>query len=116
MNILETKNLGVVDGFDITAYLVPDHDATPFEADCFDQNDIAGWRNDDWRFVGTIVKATKNGIELGESSIWASVYGVIGEKNVNPLDGEGDEFVNGYGPQLIGDAVAAAKDAVAKLV
>ncbi|SIH35613.1 Uncharacterised protein [Mycobacteroides abscessus subsp. abscessus] len=116
MEILGSKNLGVIDGFDVTAHLEADVDATPFEAECFDQNDIDAWRNDDWRFVGTVIKASKNGIELGEASIWASVYGVIGGKNVSPLDGEGDQFVNGYGPQLIDEAVSAAKAAVAKLV
>lgn len=117
MNAIDTRRVGTVDGFEIDARIVADTDATPFEYDCYSAEQVDAWRNDDWCYVGTIVTASKNGIELGADSLWASEYGSMPgiDEFVNPLNGDGDEFVNGYGPDLIAEAIADAKRTLASL-
>ena len=109
MTTIDGKLVGVIDGFDIEAKLVPDVDTSPGEFDCYSDGDIAAWKRGDWSYVGTIVTASRVGVELGSSSLWGSEYGSRpGAGWVSPLDGEGDEFINGYGPQLIREAIGEA--------
>lgn len=117
MDTIESRFVGTIDGFDISARLVPDVDATVADYDCYDEAAVAAWRRGDWSYVGTIVTASKAGITLGADSIWASEYGYMPdvEGRINPLDGEGDEFVNGYGPGLIAEAISVAKAKLAEL-
>ncbi|PVA17108.1 hypothetical protein DDJ46_17820 [Mycobacteroides abscessus] len=115
MDIIDQKDLGIIDGFNVVVYLVPDVDSTPYDADCYSDDDIAAWKRDDWGYVGTIVKASREGIVLGESSLWASEYGVFDGKSISPLDGEGHQFINGYGPDLISEAITEAKANITKL-
>lgn len=35
--------------------IVPDTDSTPFDAECYSEEDIEGWRNDQWWYVSIIV-------------------------------------------------------------
>lgn len=115
---LDTKKLPAIDGFDISARIVPDTDSSPLDVDCYSAEDIAAWREDQWSYVGTIVTASRHGIELGSASLWGSEYGSSpgwGNRSISPLDGEGEEFINGYGPGLIAEAVAEAKATVEKL-
>lgn len=118
MDTIETRSLGTVDGFDITARIVPDTDTSADDYDCYTEEQIAAWRRDEWSYVGTIVTASKAGLDLGESSLWASEYGHVGESGtgwISPLDGDGDSFVNGYGPDLIAEAIADAKAVLTEL-
>ncbi|HZZ17168.1 MAG TPA: hypothetical protein VFE08_14535 [Candidatus Sulfotelmatobacter sp.] len=32
-----------------------DYDATPLDADCYDESDIQAWRDDQWRYIGVTV-------------------------------------------------------------
>lgn len=117
MHIIESRKLDPVDGFDLTAYIVPDEDATPDDKDCYGADDILSWQNDQWRFVGTIIKASRHGVELGEASLWGSEYGYGSWDGLaSPLDGDGGEFVNGYGLDLISEAVDQAKAKIAGLI
>jgi hypothetical protein len=118
MDTIDSKHVGTVDGFEINARIVPDTDARPDDCDCYDAEDLAAWQRDDWSYVGTIVTASREGIELGESSLWGSEYGSLPTVDhfVNPLDGTGDEFVNGYGPQLIAEAIEEAKSVLNNMI
>lgn len=115
---IDTRSLGQIDGFDVEARLEPDEDCTPDEVStAYSPEDVQAWRNDDWSYVSTIITASKNGVELGSSSLGGSEYGSLPgvEDFVNPLKGDGDDFVNGYGPELIREAVDEAKQAVESL-
>lgn len=115
MNI-DQRSLGTVDGFDIVAYLVPDTDSAPTDFDCYSPEQIQAWREDEWQYVGTIVTASRAGIELGSASLWGSEYGFLPTVGyVSPLVGDGDKFVSGYGPGLISEAIAEAQAKLAEL-
>jgi hypothetical protein len=112
---IDSKDLGTIDGFDLAATLEPDHDSTPYDAECYDAQDIEAWRAGDWSYVGTVVTASKAGIELGSASLWGSESGYLCGREVSPLDGDGDAFVNGYGPQLICEAIEEAQRKLGEL-
>lgn len=124
-NIIATRELGTIAGFEVRAHLEPDLDASPEDYDCFDQADIDAWKNDQWEFVGVVVTASKEGIDLGTGYIGAVVHGQIGEKSVDALEDEPgfivnnvpdpDTFASGYGVGLVSDAIAAAKAKLAEL-
>lgn len=87
---INTRYLGKIEGFDVRAELVPDDEyedeASPY---------------------GIIVTASKAYIDLGTNSLWMTDETV--------MDGDGEDFAHGYGPQLIEEAIAAAKAKLAEL-
>lgn len=115
---IDSKTVGVVDGFDITAGLVHDSDTTVDDFDCYDEKAIAAYYRDEWHYVGIIITASKAGVVLGESSLWGSEYGILPDVDgwVSPLDGDGENFVNGYGPELIAEAIAEAQAKIKELI
>ena len=58
------------DGFHLVAYKVADPDSTFEGEECYDEADATAYANGDWSYVGVVVKAFKEGIELGEDAIW----------------------------------------------
>ena len=116
MDTIDSKHVGTIEGFDIDAHIVPDPDSDNIENDeGYDEATREAWLNDRWHFVGTIITASINGHELGSASLWGSAYGDMPgiEAWVSPLDGECDQFVNGYGPDLIAEAIAEARATLA---
>ena len=116
-DIIDTRDLGEQDGFELRAHLEPDPDGTPDDYDCYTGEQKDAWRNDEWSFVTTVITASKASIDLGDAALCGSEYGWLPgvEKPVSPLNGEGDAFVNGYGPGLIADAISQAKDKLKEL-
>lgn len=114
---IDSRELGETQGFDIRAELLPDPDTRPQDFDCYSAVDIEAWKQDQWSFVTTKITASRAGIELGNAYLGGSDYGQLpgAKRFVNPLEGDGEAFVNGYGPQLIEDAIAEATEAVAKI-
>lgn len=110
-DIIDSRKVGVVEGFDIEAHLEPDIEWSVLENVEDDEQLRAAWLRDEWSFVSTVVTASRAGVPLGSSSLGGSQYGAIPGVSgwVSPLDGEGDQFINGYGPQMIDEAVTAAK-------
>jgi hypothetical protein len=118
METLQTLTVGDVEGFEIRAAMVPDTDSTPDDADCYDESDKAAWRNGEWGYVGIIVSAWRAGVELGEASLWGTEYGILDGRAINPLADDAAnsaEWVHGYGPQLIREAISEARETLAKL-
>jgi hypothetical protein len=109
--IIDSKDLGTQGGFDLRAILVPDTDTSPRDyGDMYEGEITAAWERDEWSYVGTVVIASRDGIDLGSDAIWGQEYGLWpGSGFVSPFDGEGDKLANGYGPQLIGEAIAFAQ-------
>lgn len=98
-DIIDSIDLGTVDGFDIRADMFPD-------TTCYD-----------WHYVGIIVTASRAGVDLGSDSIWGMQYGKLTPDSpfVDPLTGIGP-FANGYGPDLIDNAVADARLKLTELI
>lgn len=67
-----------VDGARYRVDLEPDTDATPDDADCYDDDAIQAWRDDLWRYVGVIVTPLDvpedKQFELSDS-LWGVDYG-----------------------------------------
>ena len=116
-NIIATKDLGTIDGFDIRAHIEPDEDGGASMHTDPTREELDAYRDGDWRFVGTVITASRGGVVLGSDSLWGSEYGSLpGVPGfVSPLDGEGTAFVNGYGPQMIAEAIAEAKAKLAEI-
>ena len=104
MDIIDTIELGTVDGFDIRAITVPDHD---YAADANNATDSARW---DW--VGIIVTASRAGIEMGSDSLW----GVECERNVtNPLRDSNGSLAT-YREDMVSNAIADARLKLTEMV
>jgi hypothetical protein len=117
-DFFDHRTIGAVDGFDIEAGLVYDYDSTVKDVECYDEETIAAYYRDEWHYVGIIITASKAGVVLGQASLWGSEYGILPGVDgwVSPLNGHGDDFVNGYGPQLIAEAIAEAQAKIEELV
>jgi len=90
MYIIETRDLGTIEGFDIKATLVPDDDAEDSESP-----------------YGVIVTASKQGINLGSDSLWMT--------DAQGFDDDGEDFMHGYGPDMIAAAIDAAQAKLGEL-
>jgi hypothetical protein len=61
-------------GFTLTARIKVDDATRPGEFDCYSEEDIEGWKNDDWCYVGIVVSAEYKGwlLEDPVASLWGS--------------------------------------------
>jgi hypothetical protein len=126
MTMIDSKrSLGRIAGFDITAHIEPDEASsiTDFAYDPpgidspYDQATIDAYHAGDWGFVGIVITASKAGAELCEVSLWGCECGTMPNGGyVSPLDGDGDEFANGYGPELIADVIAGAQTVLRTII
>ena len=62
------------EGFDITTRIEFDHDTRPDQFDCYSEDDIKRWENDEWFYCGVVLSVSKNGILIDEHA--ASLWGV----------------------------------------
>jgi hypothetical protein len=60
------------------------------------------WCNDDWYYVGVIVKVSRNGIELGSASLWG-------------IESDAIEHLCDTALELASEAIEQARDAIAAL-
>lgn len=60
------------DGFDFTARIVFDYDSKPSDSECYDEQEIKNWKNDEWFFCGVILSVSFKGVELDNNaaSLW----------------------------------------------
>jgi hypothetical protein len=123
-NIIETRDLGTIEGFHILAHIVPDEITSITDYAYAPSSDDDGPYSDEaisdywaghWCYVGTIVTASKAGVKLGETSLWGSEQGNLAGQWVSPLQGDGDDFANGYGPMLIREAIDEARATLRRL-
>lgn len=110
MDTIETTTIEH-DGFTVRIDVVPDSDATPFDADCYSAEDIDAWRNDEWFYVGYVYTAYCEGIELGSASIWGSEWDFPG------TDSSIDAWITEdyYHPDLLNECTTEARDAIDRL-
>lgn len=124
MDIIDTLELGTVDGFDIRADIVPDDtalDGGPCDVADYPANVVRAWRDDRWMFVGIIVTASRAGVDLGSDSIWMVERGDIPSEDgastveIDPLRDE-DGSLAYYRGDLIDNAIADARLKLTELV
>ena len=115
--MIDSKDLGEVGEFDIRAYLVPDDELTPTTNGVYTDDVIAAWKRGEWHYVTVVVTASRDGVELGSASLGGCEYGDFpgDPERVNPLNGSGGAFCNGYGPGLIKEAVEAAGETLSRI-
>ena len=99
------------DGFTIRIDVEQDADYTPHDANCFSPADIRSWENDEWHFVGYVYTAIKDGIELGESSIWGDQWRYGDESS--SIDSWIEE--NYHHPDLLSQVITEARATIARL-
>lgn len=117
--VLEKRDLGNRDGFDLVAYKMVDEITPPDDFGCYDAADIAAYPQE-WAFVGVVVKAFRDGIELGEDALWGVEDGYLpGAKDEDNPSGWVDGFDHTLGGEgcydLPAEAISQAKAALAKL-
>jgi len=120
--LIEQRTLEPRDGFDLVAYKVFDYDTDIDDFDCYDKTDVKAWRDDEWRFVGVVVKASRDGIELGEDALYGVQDGYM--PTAESEDGTGrwvDAFDHTLGAEedhydVPGEAIERAKANLVKLL
>ena len=111
MSTIESKTIER-DGFTVTLEMVEDTDSTPFDADCYDESDIEAWRNDEWRYVGFVYTASREGVDLGEASIWGTEWNFPGG-TMDGIDAWIEEDY--YHPDLVSEAINDARATLKRL-
>ena len=111
MSTIESKTIER-DGFTVTIEMVEDTDSTPFDSECYDESDIEAWRNDEWQYVGFVYTASREGVDLGEASIWGTELDFPGGK----MDGL-DSWIaeDYYHPDLVAEAISDARATLKRL-
>lgn len=100
------------DGFDVTIYVVPDADSSPFDAECYSQSDVQAWRDDEWFYVGFVYVASRDGIELGSASIWGTEWDFPGANDSSIDAWIAEDY---YHPDLLKEAVTEARAEIVRL-
>lgn len=103
MNAIERRELPERDGFKLSAALFVDEDAKPGDYDCYTDKDVIAFLRDDWGFFGVVVTATREGVELGSSSLW----GIDGGQYPSGESADPWYCVDDIADEAIGEATAA---------
>jgi len=122
--MLDSKDIGEVDGFSITLSLDYDPDFRPTDFDCYTPRQIEAWMQDSWWYVYALVTASKEGIELGHAGMGGTECGyfTITDLDDNFIDAiriDIDSMVrdrlDGYLDDMIKEAIAEGRATLAKL-
>lgn len=62
------------EGFDITARIEFDDDTRPDQFDCYSEDEVKRWENNEWFYCGIVLSVSKNGILIDENAV--SLWGV----------------------------------------
>jgi hypothetical protein len=105
----------IPDGWTVRMHIEPDHDSgiEGYDAEAYNEDELAAWRSEEWWFVGTVVTISdKDGFELGSASIWGTECGWFpGVGYTSPLKDE--EFH--YTSDLVWEAAEEAQKRLNKL-
>ena len=111
MSTIESKTIEH-DGFTVTIKMVEDTDSTPFDFECYGETEIEAWRNDEWRYVGFVYTASREGVDLGEASIWGTEWNFPGG-TMDGIDAWIEEDY--YHPDLVSEAINDARATLKRL-
>lgn len=84
--IIESKQLPDREGYQLRAYLEPDIDSTPDDADCYSDADKVAWWRDMWSYVTVVVEASRHGVTLSSAALSAVEYGNLTGVKCDPLN------------------------------
>ena len=75
-------------GFVIRATIMEDTDSSPFDYDCYTEEQIKQWENDEWFFYGIVLSVYKAGVCLtnNAASLWGIECNLPGTSNDYLLD------------------------------
>jgi len=96
------------EGFDFAARLEYDGDTKPTDFDCYNEETIKRWRDDEWFYGGLIVSVSKNGVLLSDHA--ASLWGI--DCNC----GENNDYLSDCCKDLQDDATKAARVELARVL
>lgn len=68
---------------------------------------MAAWERDDWFYVGVIVTASRNGVKLGEASLWGVDCNYPGPR--------GNAYLLEVANEIAGEAISEARSKLATL-
>lgn len=98
----EAVRIAKRDGWDAPPY----GDGTPGErahrAALADFNRLRDWCNDEWCYVGVVVTAYREGIELGRASLWG-------------IESDAGDYLTEVANELLDEAVDEAKETLGRL-
>lgn len=95
-------------GFDLTATLEGEYEIQPTDFECFSEEDIQRWKNDDWFYVGVVISVSFNGVELSDHA--ASLWGI--ECNFSDTT---NSYLSQVAQELEAEAIATAKTQAARI-
>lgn len=114
VDIISRKDLGKRGAFDVIAEIFLDTDSSTSDADCYSEEDVRAWRNNDWEFVTIRVAASIKGHTYGVAYIGGTEHGTLGDgREIDALSGGAFDY---YGEELIAEAVKEATEAVNDLL
>lgn len=96
-------------GFIIGATIAEDYGTAPEEFDCYAEEQIKAWRNNEWFFAGVVLSVWKNGICLSDNA--ASLWGV--ECN---FPGSDNSYLSEVVEELETEAMQEAENILKKLI
>lgn len=105
---IDSRYLDDMGPFTVRAYLEYDNDTRPDDSDCYSEADIAAWQEDEWQYVTLFVEVLHDDKVLGTACIGGMEYGLNGNY-------EYAWSTDYYLPDLIDEAVAEARQYVAKM-
>jgi len=119
VTVIDWRELPTHDGFSLRAEKIYDEDSRPSDYECYTPKQVAAWERDEWEFVGLVVTASVENVELGSSSLWSIESGrfvctddndnVTEIRNCDPLyDGD---YIN----EISAEAVAVARNNLARI-
>lgn len=92
-DVIEWRDVRL-DGVSFTVTLYADCDSTPHDADCYSAEDIKGWRDDRWSYVGVVLTTA-----MSESSVWGVEYGYLSGTWIGM-----DEIIESHARDLLAEA------------
>lgn len=121
--MLDTKDIGERDGFDLRVEVHQDTYVKPEDFDTYDRETIEAFARDEWEFVMLRTVASKRGITLGEAWIgsvergWfpTDEAGPTTARFVDPLNPDNYGYQGEYIEDMIGEALELAKSELAAL-
>lgn len=95
-------------GFAFTARIKFDDATRPMEFDCYSEEEVEGWKNDEWCYVGIVVSAEYGGWLLGNTaaSLWGLECGLAEDSS---------DYLSDVATDLFAEALQVAKVKLAKL-
>jgi hypothetical protein len=91
-------------GFDLKATIRHDHDTKPEHYECYSEEQITRWKNDEWFYCGLVVSVSFNGVPLTDHA--ASLWGI--DCNL----GEDNKYLDDVAKELEGEAIEEARIAL----